>query len=104
MPEDSDDQTQRCAAATEEDIRIQHRFRPDMERFTGFQRRIDGAILLVNRDVFQRPGRHDAAIQRGQRQRTMNTKEPQQRYKMTYAHPTTLPSDASGVEIVSIII
>ncbi len=54
--EDSDDQTQRCAATTEEDIRIQHRFRPDMERFTGFQRRIDGAILLVNRDVFQRPG------------------------------------------------
>ena len=35
-------------------------------------------ILLIGRDIFQRPRRHNAVVQCGQRQRAMNTEEPEQ--------------------------
>ncbi len=54
-----------------------------MEGLTGCQRRFDGTILLIGRDIFQRPRRHNAVVQCGQRQRAMNTEEPEQWNKIT---------------------
>lgn len=101
---DGDNQTQRRPGATQQDVGVEHRLSPEVELFARFDGRINRAVLVVQRDVFQRPRRHDAVIRGGKRQRTVHTEEPQQRVKITYAQPTTLPIAASGVEIESMMI
>ncbi len=78
---DGDNQTQRRPGATQQDVGVEHRFSPEVELFARFDGRINRAVLVVQRDVFQRPRRHDAVIQGGKRQRTVHTEEPQQRVK-----------------------
>ena len=76
---DGDDQAQRRAGTTEENVGIKHRLGPHMEALTRRQRGFNGAVLLIGCDVFQCPWRHNAAIERRQRQRPVYAEEPQQR-------------------------
>ena len=78
---DGDNQTQRCPGATQQDVGVEHRLGPEVELFACFDSRINRAVLVVQRDVFQRPRGHDAVIQRRQRQGTVHTEEPQQGVK-----------------------
>ena len=78
---DGDNQTQRRPGATQQDVGVEHRLGPEVELFTRFDRRINRSVLVVQGDVFQRPRRHDAVIQRGQSQRTVHPEEPQQGVK-----------------------
>ncbi len=101
---DGDNQTQRRPGATQQDVGVEHRLSPEVELFARFDGRINRAVLVVQRDVFQRPRRHDAVIRAVSAREPCTPKNHSRELKITYAQPTTLPIAASGVEIESMMI
>ncbi|STW30050.1 Uncharacterised protein [Klebsiella michiganensis] len=75
-----------------------------MEALTRGQRGLDGTVLLVGCDVSSAHGVMIPLSSADSASDPCTPKNHSSEVKMTYAQPTTAPIEASGVEIVSMMI